>query len=106
MDGGLLRTVDGGAHWEVVPSPVHESLLGIQVMGDAGWAVGLKGILTIYDGRNWHDATARIPTRAWLKQCLFSDAEHGWIVGSVGTLLRSNDGGKTWFRAGDIHSGR
>jgi len=106
MDGSLLKTVDGGAHWQVVASPVKETLLSIQVSGHQGWAVGLKGILAVYDGSTWTDATVRIPTRAWLKKCLFPDPLHGWIVGSVGTILRSDNGGKTWYPAADMRAGK
>jgi photosystem II stability/assembly factor-like uncharacterized protein len=35
-------------------------------------------------------------TMAWLHAVFFLDQEHGWIVGSKGTLLATIDGGKSW----------
>ena len=38
-------------------------------------------------------------TLAWLHAVYFSDAKRGWIAGSNGTLLITNDGGETWKKA-------
>ena len=35
-------------------------------------------------------------TLSWLKTIHFSDAENGWIGGTGGTLLYTQDGGRTW----------
>lgn len=96
MDGKALVTSDGGANWMELNSPIKEHLLSIQVIGDTGWAVGLKGTYAMLKGSSWVDFTQKIPTRAWLKQCFFVDSKTGWIVGSVGTILRTTDGGQTW----------
>lgn len=37
-------------------------------------------------------------TLAWLRDIQFIDANTGWIVGSAGTLLKSEDGGNSWKR--------
>lgn len=106
MDGAILRTEDGGVTWVQMDSPMTEHLLSVQVMGDRGWAVGLKGTYAVYDGERWTDVTDRIPTRAWLKDCRFIDPDNGWLVGSVGTLLRSRDGGRTWVPAAQVEGGK
>ena len=36
-------------------------------------------------------------TLAWLRDIYFTDAKHGWIVGSDGTVLRTTDGGEHWW---------
>ena len=38
-------------------------------------------------------------TLAWLQDVYFSNEQTGWIVGSGGTILTTNDGGKTWIKA-------
>jgi photosystem II stability/assembly factor-like uncharacterized protein len=42
------------------------------------------------------------PTLAWLRSVYFADVNHGWIVGSKGTVLTSEDGGGTWRKAKKI----
>lgn len=39
-------------------------------------------------------------TMAWLHSVFFLDQNRGWAVGSKGTLLQTNDGGKTWKARG------
>ena len=41
-------------------------------------------------------AKQRTGSLAWLHAVYFVNNEHGWAVGSRGTLLATNDGGKTW----------
>ncbi len=33
---------------------------------------------------------------AWLRSVFFIDQNRGWAAGSKGTLLRTDDGGRTW----------
>ncbi len=37
-------------------------------------------------------------TLAWLRSIYFSDQNKGWVVGSNGTYLTTDDGGKTWIQ--------
>src|SRR5215510_13677779 len=37
-------------------------------------------------------------TMAWLHSVYFLDQNRGWVAGSGGTLLQTNDGGETWKR--------
>ena len=39
-----------------------------------------------------------MPIATWLRAVDFYDAEHGWIVGGYGAILRTTDGGKSWLR--------
>jgi len=99
MDGSILDSQDGGKTWTDLKSPMVENLLGIQVIGETGWTVGLKGSYGVLTDGTWKDVTPRIPTRAWLKDCVFVDEKTGWLAGSVGTLLHTLDGGETWLPA-------
>ena len=38
----------------------------------------------------------RVSSLAWLHSVFFLDENRGWAVGSKGTLLATNDGGKSW----------
>ena len=51
-----------------------------------------------YDGSSneWLLGTTEDVTR--LKRLAFVDSTHGWAVGSLGTVLRTLDGGQTWSR--------
>ncbi|MEO7658160.1 MAG: YCF48-related protein, partial [Pyrinomonadaceae bacterium] len=33
---------------------------------------------------------------AWFKDVFFLDQNHGWIVGTDGVLISTDDGGSTW----------
>lgn len=41
-------------------------------------------------------------TLAWLRSVYFTNEKAGWIVGSNGTYLATQDGGKNWRKAGNI----
>ncbi len=99
MDGTILNTKDGGKNWSAVKSSIKENLMCIQVIGNNGWIIGLKGTYGMLDKDVWSDQTHRVPTRAWLKDCVFINEKTGWIAGSVGTLLHTLDGGETWLPA-------
>lgn len=102
MDGTILSTNNGGTTWRPIDSPAKENLFSVTIQGENQWTVGLKGTFAKQSDGRWQDATEKIPTRAWLKKCAFLDARSGWIVGSVGTVLHTKDGGDTWMPAGQI----
>ena len=58
-------------------------------MGDEGAILA-----TDNGGKTWTTQTSG--TRAWLISVYFSDASHGWAVGSSGTILATGNGGMTW----------
>jgi photosystem II stability/assembly factor-like uncharacterized protein len=99
MDGSILRTENGGVTWITEDSPMRENLFSVTTRGQKQWAVGLKGTFAARIDGGWRDCTVRIPTRAWLKKCAFMDEKNGWIVGSVGTVLHTRDGGENWMPA-------
>jgi photosystem II stability/assembly factor-like uncharacterized protein len=99
MNGVILATSDGGAHWKLQKS----TSLNWQLHGVAfadtrhGWAVGggvaTPGtVLATSDGGiHWQAQTSR--TDELLLGVAFPDATHGWAVGWGGTILATGSGG-------------
>lgn len=93
--GTLLRSIDGGVHWQSVPSPYAGSFFGVLALSDGGAiAFGMRGHIIRSDdgGASWyeleHDAHAAI----------FGGRVMGdgvvVLVGQNGTLLVSDDNGR------------
>ncbi len=107
--GKILKTYDGGTTWEVVPSGTTENLMDVCFI-DAwnGWAVGGdedpgtgQSVLlkTSNGGGNWTAVSTHhsFVGNEDLTGVFFYDADHGWITTSDGQILRTNDGGTTWY---------
>lgn len=70
-------------------------LLGITRVGEGMIAVGDRGnILLSADGAKWEQIAA--PVNVTLTAVSFADDKTGWIVGHDATILRSQDGGRSW----------
>ena len=54
----------------------------------------LSGCVAFAQAGAW--ARQRTGSMAWLHSVFFLDQNRGWAIGSKGTLLATNDGGKTW----------
>ena len=114
LEGWVVQTNDGGKSWHfahqadqpgsppdtLVPGAqilARDPLFSIQLFGaDQGITAGLTGtVLRLQSNGAWaHDPSVpAIPFT--LSQARFFDAQHGWIVG-YGTILYTEDGGKTW----------
>ena len=80
----------------IAPLAVRSLLLDVAWAGSRMVAVGERGhILHSADaGRTW--AQAPVPASANLTAVYFADAKHGWAVGHVETILRTQDGGDSW----------
>ncbi|MFN0197787.1 MAG: YCF48-related protein [Planctomycetaceae bacterium] len=110
-DGGLvLYTDDGGVVWREPPAQLpDEAIENMNFRAVAGrdkhlWIAGSPGSAI------WHSPDAgQTWERQFTKQTVpisslaFSDAEHGYAAGALGTVLRTQDGGQTWtaVRGGD-----
>jgi photosystem II stability/assembly factor-like uncharacterized protein len=111
----IFRTADGGATWTPCDAEGAEwSLDGIQAAsfsdGQKGWAVagwesgageGSAILHTEDGGLPWerqYGYETETPTgdHLWYRGADFVDAEHGWVVGDGGLLLRTTDRGETW----------
>ncbi|HEY1601070.1 MAG TPA: YCF48-related protein [Pirellulales bacterium] len=101
-DGGLLlATQDGGRSWQPpLQQPRNTEPFdwrAVTAHGSYLWIAGSPGTLVLHSadsGATWET----LPTG----QCLpinsltFVDADHGWAVGALGTILVTSDGGNSW----------
>lgn len=80
---------------EIMPLASKNLLLDVVNNGKRYIAVGDRGhILGSIDGRNW--AQVQVPVRAALTAVSFVDEQHGWAAGHDATILKSDDGGRSW----------
>ncbi|MBL7898875.1 MAG: gliding motility-associated C-terminal domain-containing protein [Crocinitomicaceae bacterium] len=97
-NGKIIQTVDGGANWFVVTSPVTVTLHAIWFSSNTtGWIVGdNETLLKSVDGGNtWAVNSPPSGTSSHLYDIQFTDAEHGWIIGFLDNFY-TTDGGNTW----------
>lgn len=80
---------------ELMPLTAKSLLLDVVSAGDKLVAVGDRGgIIVSTDGATW--TQAQVPARAALTAVHFPDPNNGWAVGHDATIVRTQDGGKTW----------
>lgn len=107
-EGTVLRTVDGGAHWQAMHVPGAEKLDFRDVEGfDADTAVVLsigpgadsRVYRTVDGGRNWTLVLRNADPRAFF-DCMAFDGDRGWMLGDpvdgAFQVYASADGGRTW----------
>jgi photosystem II stability/assembly factor-like uncharacterized protein len=107
-EGTVLRTVDGGAHWQAVPVPGAAALDFRDIEAfDADTAVVLaigpgeasRVYRTSDGGRSWTETLRNSDPRAFL-DCMAFEGERGWILGDPVDgrfqVLASEDGGRSW----------
>ncbi len=106
----VLRTTDGGRHWQdVTPPGVTFSPTGLQrfvitaLNASTAWATNGKTIYRTTDGgQTWESASP--PVQAHIGYLTFVDALHGWAGDDLGAttsstgmnILRTTDGGASW----------
>jgi len=107
-NGGLARTVDGGANWQP-PLPLDPDAEYKPVRGQAihfvdreqGWMVGKFGLIRMSadGGRSWttYDNPEEMGEPDWWG-LEFADELHGWAVGEGGAIAHTADGGLSWHR--------
>jgi photosystem II stability/assembly factor-like uncharacterized protein len=102
LEGKISYTADGGEQWRFIAEevsafatdPLYTPLLR---SNGTGWIVGAAGrVLQLQNGQ-WRPVSLGIPVVTWLRAIDFFDDQHGWIVGGYGTILRTTDGGQTWW---------
>lgn len=111
-NGNLFKTTDGGETWLTEKIPVNKKIKELVDFKDVqfinkkiGWAVSSLGGIVFYTkngGETWK--TAHTNNLNWLHALCFTDSRNGWAVGERGTILNTEDGGKTWNKqktAGD-----
>jgi photosystem II stability/assembly factor-like uncharacterized protein len=100
-DAQVLLTVDGGETWR----PVRLSGLGsgtlhdLQFQADGqGWVAGTQIAHSDDGGETWHTVFRSESENGYVaaNAIHFNDASRGWLVGQVGTLMRTDNGGSDW----------
>ncbi len=100
-DGLILTTTDGGMNWVKQNSKTDKTLYNVDFRdSEEGYAVGgNRGVGVILrtenGGATWETVKTNF-SKTFLRVD-FADDKNGWIVGYGGTILRSNDRGKTWI---------
>jgi photosystem II stability/assembly factor-like uncharacterized protein len=109
----IFHTADGGATWKELEAPGDRNLLSVQFVNEKrGTAVGDFGLIvhTEDGGATWEEIhlpdDIKLPESALemgvfpgdilLYALSFPDADHGWVAGEFGAILKTEDGGKTW----------
>jgi photosystem II stability/assembly factor-like uncharacterized protein len=103
-DGGLvMSTSDLGRSWQSpaagLPGNADQSFdfHALAVRGSHVWVAGSPGTRIFHSpdgGASWHSfATGQF---APIRALVFGDAQHGWAVGELGSILATRDGGQTW----------
>jgi photosystem II stability/assembly factor-like uncharacterized protein len=92
-DPRLAKTTDGGLNW-IDDGDITNTITDIYFYDSThGWAVGASDIL-YYNNGIWTQLNN--PSGQSLYSVFFLNQKEGWIVGNVGTILHSTDGGATW----------
>ncbi|HVO23419.1 MAG TPA: YCF48-related protein [Candidatus Margulisiibacteriota bacterium] len=104
LDGKIARTTDAGASWKFekmkLEYPIVDPLYNPLPFPDGtGWAIGAAGEVVRLDtpGGEWQRAKLGMEVVTWLRGMSWLDRDNGWIVGGLGLILHTKDGGKTWI---------
>lgn len=109
----LYRTTDGGEHWDLLTPNTTKHIFDLAfVSATHGVAVGDWGLVmhTGDGGRTWTlvgipedfvlspmaEDIGLEPEDTILYAASFPDAVHGWAVGEFGTILATENGGRSW----------
>lgn len=103
-DGGLLLyTMNAGIRWQAIKQPVHPKvselfdLKTIFAHGKNAWIAGSPGTLifrTSDTGTSWEPVLSG--TTATIRKITFVNSKIGFAVGDFGTILATEDGGRSW----------
>ena len=112
-DSVFMRTSDAGASWTTISPPKAFWPLTMRFLsGQEGWAAGwgpkvAEVVHTEDGGTTWTRTALKGAGGALLPLAMdFTDAQHGWLVGTLfsngsSLVLRTQDGGATWALAAD-----
>ncbi len=108
--GKISKSTDAGANWYDVNSSTFLHLWSLTFPGDSiGYAVGgdkgLKSvILKTYDkGETWDTLTTQI--EGHLYSIFFIDELNGYAAGNYSHIIKTTDGGQTWFYSSNPNQG-
>jgi photosystem II stability/assembly factor-like uncharacterized protein len=122
----ILRTTDGGSHWNDVTPSVAKAGTWLTSFLDANNAWLTSSLqpgsgtpdfsVTIYrtvdGGRTWKQTGQVVPDQGWAASIQFVDRNHGWLfvsqgaaAGSAGVVFYGTvDGGTTWTKLSETDS--
>ena len=101
--GLILSSVDRGYRWGVVPGTLPGNaaeivdLKTIEAQGKNLWVAGNPGTCIYMSndaGQTWK--TTQTGVSGAIHKIVFADANTGWAVGDLGTILSTQNGGQTW----------
>lgn len=98
INGGMMKTTNGGANWIAQSTGVTEYLYSVYFQNaNFGWACGTSGriISTTNGGVNW--TTQISGTSQPLADIKFISTTNGVCVGQRGTRLVTTNGGANWI---------
>ena len=104
QSGVILKTVNGGTDWTKLSTGVSFVFSDMDFTSTLnGFAVSTSGVLKTTDGgANWTALTGH--PFSYINSIDFVDANNGYMAGyyvsgsAIGTVLKTNDGGTTWYR--------
>ncbi|MDA3911390.1 MAG: YCF48-related protein [Bacteroidales bacterium] len=100
-DGGvLLRSNNGGVHWERIVINNTLSFYDLSFISDSvGFVVHNSGVCKTTDrGVNWESLNfdSTLLYGLGLMSICFIDESTGWVAGGYKYIFKTNDGGETW----------
>ena len=98
VDGGLLRSANGGGLWDRSDTAWTRAALTSVSAIDArsAWIVGASGTIlrTFNGGRTWVTQQSHTPSQLFDIDAVSSST--AWAVGEDGTIMKTTDYGTTW----------
>ncbi len=93
--GSIIKSEDGGLSWYQIEVNLSKDLYAVCFVTDSlGYVAGDNIVMRTRDGgKTWETVMA---TTDYYTDIYFKDADHGWLAGSYGTILRTVDGGQNW----------
>ena len=110
--GTILQTTNGGLSWSEPISAAEKAMFRqfdfscISVAAEKIWIAGNPGTVVFsIDLKSGEIFAHRTGNRLPIHDIHFVDQQYGWIVGALGTIVATTDGGKTWqAQRGEHHS--
>jgi photosystem II stability/assembly factor-like uncharacterized protein len=101
MDGKIIYSEDKGQNWVRSRNDLKQSIYGIAVKGNNGWAVGdLGAVLFSTDrGKTWNQVELPLQFKlSWIcaVDSMNSDAVSGFAAGSKGLFLKIKNNAMAW----------
>lgn len=95
----IMHTNDGGENWEIQNSDVDGNINAVQFVDEnEGWAVSWNYIYHTTDGGEVWDKQFAPYWLCDLTDVFFLNHDLGWIVGTYGLIMKTENGGETWSK--------